>query len=157
MTWFANHLSTLRNDPRVSVRIYVTRSSTANLVAAKSPTASSSHSSSTFPDPEKTSIPRLSIPPASPILDKEIILPVSPDTPTCTHSIDLSDEIPVLYQRPDIASLVRTSIEETPKDKSVLVMSCGPERLMSVVRNTTAACIRSEGPSVELHCEQFGW
>lgn len=159
MAWFSEHLKTLRNDHRVSIKVYVTRGSTTDLVSANSATVSS-HSSTTFTDPEKPAIPKHSIPPTDSILDQEKASPISPETPispTRTHSIDSSEKIPIIYERPDLAALVRATIEDTPKEKRVLVMSCGPERLMTIVRNTTAACIQSEGPSVELHCEQFGW
>lgn len=59
--------------------------------------------------------------------------------------------------KPDVPALIRTEIEQTPVEQRVLVLGCGPEGLMTQVRNTTAACIRSDGPGVELHCEQFGW
>lgn len=59
--------------------------------------------------------------------------------------------------RPEMPSLIRTIIEETPAEQRVLVLGCGPDGLMAQVRNTTAACIRSDGSGVELHCEQFGW
>lgn len=59
--------------------------------------------------------------------------------------------------KPDVSALIRTEIEETPVENRILVLGCGPDGLMTQVRNTTAACIRSDGPGVELHCEQFGW
>lgn len=59
--------------------------------------------------------------------------------------------------KPDVPALIRTEIEQTPVEQRVLILGCGPDGLMTQVRNTTAACIRSDGPGVELHCEQFGW
>lgn len=59
--------------------------------------------------------------------------------------------------RPDTATLIREAISSTPAQGRVLVAACGPDGLMRVVRNTTASLIRSDGPGVELHCEQFGW
>jgi hypothetical protein len=61
------------------------------------------------------------------------------------------------YQRPKIAELVERAIVETPADRKVLVMACGPESLSTQVRETTACQIRGDGPSIELHCESFGW
>lgn len=65
--------------------------------------------------------------------------------------------VAIHYQRPDIEAIIRTTVSDTHSDHQVLVLGCGPDRLMKKVRNTTASCIKSEGPSVELHCEQFGW
>jgi hypothetical protein len=59
--------------------------------------------------------------------------------------------------RPDARELIRTAVSETAPHQRVLVAACGPDSLMRVVRNTTAECIRADGPGVELHCEQFGW
>ena len=59
--------------------------------------------------------------------------------------------------KPDVAALIRTTIYETPAENRVLVLGCGPDGLMKQVRNTTASCIQSGGPGVELHCEQFRW
>lgn len=65
--------------------------------------------------------------------------------------------LPLTYGRPDIEAMVRQAILSVDKDKKVLVAACGPTRLVDTVRNTTASCIKVNGPSVELHCEQFGW
>lgn len=59
--------------------------------------------------------------------------------------------------RPDTAQVIRREVAATPREKRVLVAACGPKGLMRVVRNTTADCIKGDGPAVELHCEQFGW
>ncbi len=59
--------------------------------------------------------------------------------------------------RPDTATLVMDAVRATPAEQRVLVAVCGPRALMKTVRNTTAKCIRGDGPGVELHCEQFGW
>ncbi|EEY18180.1 metalloreductase [Verticillium alfalfae VaMs.102] len=65
--------------------------------------------------------------------------------------------IPITYARPDISALIHHAIAQTPSSQRVLVMGCGPEGLMTEVRNTTAKSVRRKGPAVELHCEQFGW
>ena len=65
--------------------------------------------------------------------------------------------IAVHYLRPDVEVFIRTIIGESLPDQRVLVLGCGPSRLMQAVRNTSANCISGEGPAVELHCEQFGW
>lgn len=67
------------------------------------------------------------------------------------------NNIPIHYGRPDVSKIITKAIEETPANQRVLVMGCGPATLMTQVRNTTASHIRTSGPAVELHCEQFGW
>lgn len=65
--------------------------------------------------------------------------------------------LPIVYGRPDIETLVREAIMSVGKNERVLVAACGPMGLVDNVRNTTANCISVDGPSVELHCEQFEW
>jgi hypothetical protein len=59
--------------------------------------------------------------------------------------------------RPDVAQLIREAVEPTPRHQRVLVAACGPQSLMTIVRDTTARLVKADGPAVELHCEQFGW
>ena len=59
--------------------------------------------------------------------------------------------------RPDAATAIREAVSSTAWSQRVLVAACGPPSLMTAVRNATAQCITSDGPSIELHCEQFGW
>ena len=73
------------------------------------------------------------------------------EAPSHMHSI------PILYERPNVTGIIRGAVEDTPSNRRVLVLGCGPDGLMKKVRDTTASCMRSDGPSVELHCEQFGW
>lgn len=94
-------------------------------------------------------------------------VPTSPDSLTpsfaehdkmAVPSVEEYDKILIRNKKPDVTAMIKKSIHETPSDKSVLVMTCGPERLMSEVRAATVACIKeTDGPSVELHCEQFGF
>lgn len=66
-------------------------------------------------------------------------------------------ELPIKQGRPDIAALLRDAVNSVDKNKRVLIAACGPDGLMKIVRNTAADLITNDGPSVELHCEQFGW
>lgn len=74
------------------------------------------------------------------------------DAGTCALS-----EYPIKIGRPDAASVIRDAVKTTPRNRRVLVAACGPDGLMRVVRDTTAGLIVSDGPAVELHCEEFGW
>ncbi|EMR62378.1 putative ferric reductase like transmembrane component protein [Eutypa lata UCREL1] len=66
-------------------------------------------------------------------------------------------DLPLVYGRPDTEGLIREAVQSVSKDQRVFIAACGPTSLIEVVRNTTASCIRADGPAVELHCEQFGW
>lgn len=64
----------------------------------------------------------------------------------------------VTYARPDVQALIRAAVDEAQREERLLVMGCGPPGLMTQVRNSVAECMLMEGgPSLELHCEQFGW
>jgi hypothetical protein len=65
--------------------------------------------------------------------------------------------IPIAHTRPNVSTLIRSYVAETSNDERVLIVGCGPEGLLKEIRNTTASCIRPNGPGLELHCETFGW
>lgn len=60
-------------------------------------------------------------------------------------------------RRPDIENMIRTAVKNANEKDRILIAACGPDGLMRMVRGTAADCISARGPSVELHCEQFGW
>ncbi|KPM34660.1 hypothetical protein AK830_g11918 [Neonectria ditissima] len=163
LTWFSEHLKTLKSDPRVSIHIYVTRPS-ATAVLSKTPSTSSSsdnssRSPSTASDPEKAPLPSLVIPMPSPKSDMEkevfsspLESPISP-----LEEVESVNDLRIMYRRPDVAALIKAGIEGVPGNQRVLVMGCGPQSLTTTVRNATAECVRAKGPGIELHCEQFGW
>ncbi|OAA66606.1 Ferric reductase, NAD binding protein [Niveomyces insectorum RCEF 264] len=74
---------------------------------------------------------------------------------------NVSESLPLRHSfssgRPDAATVIQNAVQSTASSQRVLVAACGPPALMKVVRNATAKCITSDGPGVELHCEQFGW
>ncbi|KAH7266621.1 ferric reductase NAD binding domain-containing protein [Fusarium solani] len=161
LTWFSDHLETLRSDRRISVKVYVTRVSATEIDTEKPPSTANSSSNCTFvdSDPEKEALPRLTIPRLSADIEKDgFSSPTeSPASLSDDSTIEFPSEIPVMYGRPDVASLIHGAVDGVSSDKRVLVMGCGPRSLISTVRNVTAECITSDGPGVELHCEQFGW
>lgn len=86
----------------------------------------------------------------SPVSPTDSVLTTNPPR-THIHGIRIR------YERPDVRVIIQDAIDSATVNERVLVMGCGPEGLMTEVRNTTAARIRTAGPAVELHCEQFGW
>ncbi|KAI1750807.1 ferric reductase NAD binding domain-containing protein [Xylaria castorea] len=169
MAWFTrqlNHIIAHECAPKIALKLHLTRVETTEIASAPVP-----HS------PSQISTAAASIPTS--ILEKSLESPVlsTQTSSVALHETDLEktntnerveciEEIPspapelglpVLYGRPDIEACVREAITSVPKDKRIFIAVCGPSGLVDTVRNTTAGCIRIDGPSVELHCEQFGW
>lgn len=158
--WYLRDLTTLLKDSRISVQIYVTRGSASEL---PSPAASGASSRSLEQITtnggmfEKEISADIQSPVSNSSVDLEKTLPSETES---TSPIDISsgiNSVPVKYQRPDVGSIIRAAVDETDAQARVAVMGCGPNGLMNQVRNVTASCIRTDGPAVELHCEQFGW
>jgi hypothetical protein len=59
--------------------------------------------------------------------------------------------------RPDITSIINSVVRSSEQRNTVAVGACGPSKLMQVARNAVADNITLTGPSITLHCEQFGW
>ncbi|KAF9765142.1 hypothetical protein IL306_002618 [Fusarium sp. DS 682] len=152
VTWFADHIETLRRDHRVSIKIYVTRASETEIVTQRQLSSRSySSSSSTFveADPEKNILPRVDTTRLSLDIEKNgVPSPVINASP---------GDAAFHVGRPDVASLVKELIETMPSDKRVLVMGCGPRTLLSAVQSAAVDCIMENRAGIELHLEQFGW
>lgn len=161
LTWFSKHLETLKSDVRVTVRLYVTRQSIVEVVGGTAEPSSSKQGQSVATiqsDPEKQPFPGDISPVAASAADWEKGSSSRSDQ-SSFEELDAGTicGIPIAYERPDVDLLIRSAVNKTATEKSVLVMGCGPDALMAQVRNTAASCIRTDGPGVELHCEQFGW
>jgi Ferric reductase NAD binding domain len=63
----------------------------------------------------------------------------------------------IMSGRPDVVNIVTEIVDRADKNESIAVAACGPDSLMQITRKTVARNIRGEGPSLEFHCEQFGW
>lgn len=70
---------------------------------------------------------------------------------------DSTTTLATTYGRPDVANLITGVVAKASNDERVLIAACGPRGLMKTVRSTAASSIRTKGPSVQLHCEAFGW
>ncbi|KAI8624851.1 ferric reductase NAD binding domain-containing protein [Xylariaceae sp. FL1651] len=169
MVWFMqhlNHLITHEYAPKIALKLHLTRCATTETTLSAIP-RSLSQTSTKLPS---TSIsiqekngdsPSLSTQASSVILREKDLEEAG--TRKSLHgteqSLSIGDfsHLPVIYGRPDIEVLVKEAIASVAKDQRVLIAACGPTGLINTVRNTTAGCIRVDGPAVELHCEQFGW
>lgn len=72
------------------------------------------------------------------------------------------DQRPMFYietlgGRPDLTSIVKSVVKSAEQRDTIAVGACGPTELMRVARNAVADNITMSGPSITLHCEQFGW
>ncbi|KAH0606141.1 uncharacterized protein H6S33_003802 [Morchella sextelata] len=65
--------------------------------------------------------------------------------------------IETMSGRPDLTALIKGIVKNAEQRDTVAVGACGPTELMRVARNAVADSITLTGPSVTLHCEQFGW
>lgn len=68
-----------------------------------------------------------------------------------------STSLDVKHERPNIVALITDAVDKANKKERIVIVACGPPGMMKTVRRTTADCISVNGPSVELHCEEFGW
>ncbi|KAK8098403.1 uncharacterized protein PG998_013889 [Apiospora kogelbergensis] len=143
LSWFAEHLNAIRSHahaPRVALKIHATRE-----------VSSSTDTSAVAVDDSSLRKTETVIEGGAEELSKVRTAVHRTGTNVSVH------DVPVEQGRPDIAALIRSAIATVGRDQRVLVAACGPDKLMKVVRNTTAECIAVDGPAVELHCEQFGW
>jgi hypothetical protein len=65
--------------------------------------------------------------------------------------------VAVLSGRPNVDLFIRDIVAKAADDERIGIGACGPDGLMWDVRKTATNCIGVNGPSIELHCEQFGW
>jgi len=135
LEWFSEQLKELTDSPLVNVRLFSTRGSKSDSTLVSS-------------DEEKPS-PTDPLPPSKNEhdIEKQLSSPIS--------STDMV--YPPQRGRPDIAAIVDQIVEKAEDSDRVAVAACGPDSLMQVTRSTVAKNIKVNGPSIELHVEQFGW
>ncbi|KAG5978792.1 hypothetical protein E4U55_005938 [Claviceps digitariae] len=166
LEWFSDHLTTLGDDPLFSIQVFVTRSSPpasrprllkTEIVEdgndEKSMMKDLAPSKSEMPETSHTSSSQSSVDLEKSLARSDSDFTLASDT---SHAVDLRNTV-VKYERPNIDELIREAVGDTAAHERILVSGCGPAKLMDVMRETTADCIRSDGPSIELHCEKFGW
>ncbi|KAK7741890.1 hypothetical protein SLS62_010901 [Diatrype stigma] len=175
LSWFTQHLNHIRSHdhaPKVALKVHLTSMSGPSSVDGASTSGAGNESDrsrdSPLSSPPKTacehtdtgvrpSSPPKATPPASLLpTDREKYAGMSDSEQSSSAAASVRD-LPLVYGRPDTEALIREAVRSVPKDQRILIAACGPTSLIEVVRNTTASCIRADGPAVELHCEQFGW
>ncbi|KAH7169998.1 ferric reductase NAD binding domain-containing protein [Dactylonectria macrodidyma] len=71
------------------------------------------------------------------------------------ESMDLESRFDIKYQRLRANDIISDIVRSTGVNQQVLVAACGPRSLMKDVMMTVGSCMRSDGPSIEVHCENF--
>ncbi|KAI5923191.1 ferric reductase NAD binding domain-containing protein [Camillea tinctor] len=165
LAWFTQHLNNLRTHmhaPKFALKLHLTRlpaETAINTISGRPASVTSDESSSNQPtaaSEKGIGSPHVSSPtsPSGPRGGSEKEELGQLDLPSAMTSCS---DLPIIRGRPDTEMLIKEAINSVGKDQRVLIAACGPAGLLKVVRNTTAGCIRVDGPAVELHCEQFGW
>ncbi|KAK5632074.1 hypothetical protein RRF57_007788 [Xylaria bambusicola] len=167
INWFTQHLNNLINHdcaPKLSMKIHLTRAK----MIDSTPATNSGLLPHMFPDSEPKFLSALekemqlgssTDSSSASLRERDSERNIQSDSGSMKGSASALDKLnlPIIHGRPDIKTSVREAILSAGKDERVLVAVCGPTGLVDTVRNTTASCISLGGPSVELHCEQFGW
>ncbi|KAH7133090.1 ferric reductase transmembrane component 5 [Dactylonectria estremocensis] len=79
-------------------------------------------------------------------------------SPQPVESLSLGDMetcFNVKYERLRTSEAIFETVKSVGTNQRVLIAACGPLSLMNDVNTAAGACIRSDGPSVEVHCENF--
>ncbi|CZR64086.1 related to ferric-chelate reductase [Phialocephala subalpina] len=164
ISWFQKELAELQTSHRVNIILHATRPSIHEVrqSTSRSPISpvdeeKALHDSFSFSNPPQSLVPN------SPILslpedpEKDEIHHAQTSHRYIDHAWSSTSSVNILPGRPDVDHIVKKVVSETGDDQRVVVAACGPDGLMWRVRKATAGVIRVGGPSVELHCEQFGW
>ena len=65
------------------------------------------------------------------------------------------DRVEWVEARLDVPEYIRMEIAETPRDKSIEIVGCGPPLLLAQLHNAVAAKEKLSGCCVKLHTERF--
>ncbi|EFX01008.1 ferric reductase transmembrane component 5 [Grosmannia clavigera kw1407] len=145
LAWFGSHIDTLTNfDAHVEMTVHVT---------ADTPQGLSTDSEGSLPvDSEKMHGSPL---PSNSSADDEKAVQGRLSAPaTALSCFGLKN---IRYEKLRVAETIESIVSTIGNGQRVLIAACGPTGLMKDVRTAAAACIRPEGPSIELHYESFAW
>jgi hypothetical protein len=99
---------------------------------------------------EESSTPELSL---SPKASEDVDI----EKEHASASSSLYSSLPINQGRPDIAAIITDIVSKADSYDRIAVAVCGSDGMVQVARKTVAKNIWIDGPSLELHCEQFGW
>ncbi|KAK6580737.1 hypothetical protein PZA11_006973 [Diplocarpon coronariae] len=158
LSWFREELAQLRASGRVNIRLHATQPSYRSSRGSLADDVTEVASPSSYRDIEKE-LASAGSPDSFPLDTRNNSVAshaggiASPTDPLDKHGKSLA----VRPGRPDVNAIIWDVVSKAGDNDRVAIAACGPDQLMSSVRNTTANCITNKGPSIELHLEQFGW
>jgi Ferric reductase NAD binding domain len=141
MEWYTKELAQLNASPLVNMRIHSTRL----------PPVSTTYNSSISLEEKNKPSTRDAI--LSPMVSENV--DIEKENTSASSSIYSSPSIN--QGRPDIAAIITDIVLKADRHDMIAVAACGPDDMIQVARKTVAKTISVDGPSLELHCEQFGW
>ncbi|KAH6662923.1 ferric reductase like transmembrane component [Plectosphaerella plurivora] len=140
--WFAGHLSKLVAVLNFSVSVYVTGTSR----------PSSSQATSSQRDGET--------PPASADGGHMASGLAESDVEAIRYKERYGEGslgFPIMYERPQMSAIINHAVDDASSKERVLVMGCGPDKMVKEMRASTAARMSVKGPALDFYCEQFSW
>ncbi|KAI5458720.1 hypothetical protein BGZ63DRAFT_427094 [Mariannaea sp. PMI_226] len=161
LTWFSRHLDNLSShlSTRVSMTLYVTEefnfppyqdfpgNTTPDLGATEA---------SFSQIPQGAAVESLRLAPTASRLTQHTLCSRLP-WDDASNVAELDIKYGINYERLRVREAILGAIQHMGTNQRVLVAACGPESMMQDVRAATGDCIRSNGPSVDVHCENFNW
>ncbi|KAL1854549.1 hypothetical protein Plec18170_004639 [Paecilomyces lecythidis] len=142
LAWYDNELRQLQPDPRVNLRVYVTRSAMAMEETTEIATPSSPDVSDSDP-----------ITPTADVTVYDIEKGSAPET--------TKEKLPFpinLHQgRPQISDLLADIVSKTDAKDCIAVGACGPSDLIDRTRDAVRKGAYDNGPSITLYSEEFRW
>ena len=96
-------------------------------------------------------------PPSESILTRPLSKDVDIEKKQASAASSLYAPVMICQGRPDIAAIITDIVSNADKYNRIAVAACGPDGMTQVTRQTVAKNIMIDGPSLELHYEQFGW
>ncbi|KAF3921014.1 hypothetical protein ABW20_dc0110571 [Dactylellina cionopaga] len=169
--WFEKELEELKNCPIVNIRLFVTRepsdlinthpesptNATAEDLQGSLPVQESTLSGLTIDGKPGSSSGNSTDILALPEKALELAINTRVQQITRTDTDGTMGRSYFEFGRPDMNLIVKEAIKNASQHDLVSIGACGPTHLMRCARNATAAVITPGGPSISLHCEQFGW
>ncbi|CAH0052280.1 unnamed protein product [Clonostachys solani] len=158
LAWFSEQLENLRSHAsHVSLSLHVTTdnaqaSSDENLSSILNP---SPHTTTTSEITEKRHSEA-----GCPFETDEKPVPADRETQSNMRSanmMELNNMHGLKYEKLRAEAMIHESIQAAGRDSRVLIASCGPKSLMAAVSAAATQYMTPEGPSIDVHCESFGW
>jgi hypothetical protein len=111
-------------------------------------------------DPSTHEMTEKRIPFGSPLETEEMPVPAEKETQGNIKSVnttELNDRRGLKYEKLRVEAMIHDSIQAAGSDSRILIASCGPKSLMAAVSAAATQYVTPEGPSIDVHCESFGW